>query len=80
MRAAGDDGSVQTTDDGGVFGRFPERYARIYLVVAFFVLPAVVIVLSGGGVQRPPGPVATALLWTVAIHHGVFVVASILLD
>lgn len=73
-------GSVQTTDDSGVLDKLPERYARAYLVVAFFVLPSVAVVLSGGGVERPPGPVATVLLWAVVLHHGAFVVASVLLD
>ena len=68
MPPAGDGRGVQTTDDG-VFGRLPERYARAYLVVAFFVLPAVAVVLSGGGVERPPGPAATALLALVVVHH-----------
>ncbi|GAB7093239.1 hypothetical protein JCM30237_03910 [Halolamina litorea] len=70
---------MQTTDRG-VFGRLPERYAHAYLVVAFFVLPALAVVLSGGGVRRPPGPVPTALLALVVVHHGLFVVVSVLLD
>lgn len=70
---------MQPTDNG-VLGRLPERYARAYLVLAFFVLPAVAVVLSGGGGERPPGPVATALLWAIVLHHGAFVVASVLLD
>jgi len=70
---------VQSTDVG-LFDRLPERYAHSYLVLAFFVLPAVAVVLSGGGVERPPGPVATALLALVVVHHALFLLASILLD
>lgn len=77
MSADRETGSVQ---NDGVFGRLPERYAHAYLVVAFFVLPAVAVVLSGGGVRRPPGPIATALLVAVVVHHGLFLVASVLLD
>jgi hypothetical protein len=79
MVLAGDSGDVQTTDDG-VFGRLPGRYAHAYLVLAFFVLPAVAVVLSGGGVQRPPGPIATALLVAIVVHHSLVLVASVLLD
>lgn len=76
----GESRRVQTSDDVGVLDRLPERYAHAYLVLAFFVLPAVAVVLSGGGVSRPPGPVATTLLWGIVLHHGLFVVASVLLD
>ena len=79
MSARHDGGGVQTTDNG-VFGRLPERYAHAYLVVAFFVLPAVAVVLSGGGIQRPPGLIATALLIAIVVHHSLFLVASVLLD
>lgn len=81
MRRGADDGCVSTRDStGGVFDRLPERIARVYLVLAFFVLPAVAVVLSGGGIERPPGPAATALLVLVVLHHGAFVVVSVLLD
>jgi fatty acid desaturase len=71
---------VQSNDAVGVLDRLPERAAHAYLVLAFFVLPAVAVVLSRGGVARPPGPVATALLWGIVVHHSLFVVASVRFD
>ena len=71
---------VQTTSSGGVLGRLPGRYARAYLVTAFFLLPAVAVVLSRGGLERPPGPAATALLWGIVLHHSAFLIAAVLLD
>ncbi|MFW5911305.1 MAG: hypothetical protein ACOCSD_03490 [Halolamina sp.] len=71
---------MTATDYGGAFDRLPERYARAYLVIAFFLVPAVAVVLSGGGVERPPGPIATALLWAIVVHHALFLIASVLLD
>lgn len=79
MSHGGDPGTVSATDHD-VFDRLPERYAAGYLVVAFFVLPAVAVILSGGGVERPPGPIATALLWGVVIHHSLFLVVAVLFD
>lgn len=58
------------------FERVPERLAHAYLVVAFFVLPAAAVVLSGG--TRPVGPAAETLLWTVVTHHALFLVVSVL--
>lgn len=71
---------VQTTTGGGVLDRLPGRYARVYLVTAFFLLPAVAVVLSRGGIERPPGPAATALLWGIVLHHSAFLIAAVLLD
>lgn len=79
MFRAGHARGVSATDDG-VFDRLPEPYARGYLVVAFFVLPAVAVILSGGGVQRPPGPLPTALLALIVVHHAAFLVVSVLFD
>lgn len=59
-----------------VFERLPERVRNAYLLVAFFLLPATGIVLTGG--TRPPGPVSTAILWGTVVHHSVFLVASVL--
>lgn len=59
-----------------VFSRLPDRVGHGYLLLAFFVLPATGIVLTGGA--RPPGPIATALLWGIVIHHSLFVVLSVL--
>ena len=79
MFRAGETRDVSATDDG-VFDKLPEPYARGYLVVAFFVLPAIAVILSGGGVERPPGPVATALLALIVVHHAAFLVVSVLFD
>jgi len=79
MSRRGDAGTVSATDHD-VFDRLPEQYAHAYLVVAFFVLPAVAVILSGGGVERPPGPIPTALLWAVVIHHSLFLVVAVLFD
>ncbi len=59
-----------------VFDRLPDRIGHAYLVVAFFLLPALAVILTGG--TRPAGPVARALLWVVVVHHGLFVVVSVL--
>lgn len=59
-----------------VFDRLSERFAHAYLVLAFFVLPTVGVVLTGG--TRPAGPLATAILWAVVVHHGAFLVVSVL--
>lgn len=80
MSRHGESRRVQSNDEVGMLDRLPERVAHAYLVLAFFVLPAVAVVLSGGGVARPPGPIATALLWGIVVHHGLFVVASVLFD
>lgn len=58
-----------------VFDRLPERTGHAYLLVAFFLLPATGVVLTGG--TRPQGPVSTALLWGTVIHHSLFIVASV---
>lgn len=59
-----------------VFDRLPERVAHAYLVVAFFALPALGVILTGG--TRPAGQVAAAVLWVVVVHHGLFLVVSVL--
>jgi hypothetical protein len=59
-----------------VFDRLPERVGHAYLLVAFFVVPAIGIVLTGG--TRPPGPAATIILWAVLVHHALFLVVSVL--
>lgn len=59
-----------------VFERLPEGSGDAYLVLAFFVLPAAAIVLTGG--TRPAGPVATGLLWAVVVHHTLFLGLSVL--
>lgn len=71
---------MSTSSGAGFLKRLPEPYAHAYLVLAFFVLPAVGVVLSGGGVQRPPSAVPTAVLWAVVVHHGLFVIAAILFE
>lgn len=58
-----------------VFDRLPDHVAHAYLIVAFFVLPATAVVLSGG--TQPVGPVETALLWTVIANHALFLVVSV---
>ncbi|MFB6221130.1 MAG: hypothetical protein ABEH90_06790 [Halolamina sp.] len=58
-----------------VFDRLPERVAHAYLILGFFVLPATAVVLTSG--TRPAGPIATALLWAVVVHHGAFVIVSV---
>jgi cytochrome b subunit of formate dehydrogenase len=58
-----------------VVERLPERVGHAYLLVAFFLLPATGIVLTGG--TRPAGPVATVILWATVVHHSLFVTASV---
>jgi hypothetical protein len=58
-----------------LFDRLPERLAHVYLVLAFFVIPAAGVILTGG--TRPAGPVATVILWGVVVHHGTFLIASV---
>ncbi|MEF8800536.1 MAG: hypothetical protein V5A38_11140 [Halolamina sp.] len=58
------------------FDRLPERVGHAYLLLAFFVLPATGIVLTGG--TRPPGPVAMIILWGVLVHHSLFIVVAVL--
>lgn len=59
-----------------VFERLPDRVGHGYLVLAFFVLPVIAVVATGG--SRPAGPLATVLLWMVVVHHGLFVALSVL--
>lgn len=65
---------VGRTQIGDALGRVPPRVGESYVVVAFFLLPAIGFVLTGG--QRPPGPMATAILWGVVVHHSVFLLVS----
>lgn len=58
-----------------LFDYLPERAAHAYLLVAFFVLPATAIVLSGG--TRPVSPTVQALLLSVVGHHALFLVFSV---
>lgn len=58
-----------------VFDRLPERVGHAYLLVAFFLLPAAGIVLTGG--TPPAGPLSTAILWGTVVHHSLFVVVSV---
>lgn len=58
-----------------VFERFPNRTGHGYLILAFFVLPVAAIIATGG--SRPAGPLATALLWAIVVHHGLFVAISV---
>ena len=59
-----------------VFERVPERVGQPYLVLAFFVLPATAVVLSGG--TRPVPPVSRALFIALVVHHSLFLAVSVL--
>ncbi|AEN04847.1 hypothetical protein [Halolamina sp.] len=59
-----------------VFERLSTRTGHAYLVLAFFVLPVAAVIATGE--SRRAGPLATVVLWTVVIHHGLFVATSVL--